>query len=183
MRHIGQPVQNHEFTAYLLGGLDTSYDAIVTSISTQINKMTLEDMFNHLLALNYVWNNNKSHLIALPTLWTWPQEMTTDHMLEDIHNTNVSLSTSLMASTTEEGDVAIKWHGHFFLIAQNNKHPGSENQSKTGRRLTTRFNSFTDGIFPSVEDTYSIGNFLSVGKSVGNKKINLSASFHRYIPR
>ena len=27
---IGQPLQNHEFTAYLLGGLDTSYDAIVT---------------------------------------------------------------------------------------------------------------------------------------------------------
>ena len=47
---IGQPLQNHEFTAYLLGGLDTSYDAIVTSISTQIEKMTSEDMFNHLLA-------------------------------------------------------------------------------------------------------------------------------------
>jgi histone deacetylase 1/2 len=47
---IGQPLQNHEFTAYLLGGLDTSYDAIVTSISTQIDKMTSEDMFNHLLA-------------------------------------------------------------------------------------------------------------------------------------
>ena len=47
---IGQPLQNHEFTAYLLGSLDTSYDAIVTSISTQIDKMTLEDMFNHLLA-------------------------------------------------------------------------------------------------------------------------------------
>jgi hypothetical protein len=45
-----QPLQNHEFTIYLLGGLDTSYDAIVTSISTQIDKMTLEDMFNHLLA-------------------------------------------------------------------------------------------------------------------------------------
>jgi hypothetical protein len=47
---IGQPLQNHEFTAYLLGGLDTSYDAIVTSSSIQINKMTSEDMFNHLIA-------------------------------------------------------------------------------------------------------------------------------------
>jgi hypothetical protein len=47
---IGQPLQNHEFTSYLLGGLDTSYDAIVTSISTQVDKMTSEDMFNHLLA-------------------------------------------------------------------------------------------------------------------------------------
>jgi hypothetical protein len=46
---IGQPLQNHEFTAYLLGGLDTFYDAIVTSISTQVDKMTSEDMFNHLL--------------------------------------------------------------------------------------------------------------------------------------
>jgi len=45
-----QPLQNHEFTIYLLGGLDTSYDTIVTSISTQIDKMTSEDMFNHLLA-------------------------------------------------------------------------------------------------------------------------------------
>ena len=47
---IGQPLQNHEFTAYLFGGLDTSYDAIVTSISIQIDKMTLEDIFNHLFA-------------------------------------------------------------------------------------------------------------------------------------
>ncbi|KAA8547824.1 hypothetical protein F0562_004253 [Nyssa sinensis] len=36
--------------AYLLGGLDTSYDAIVTSISTQIDKMSSEAIFNHLLA-------------------------------------------------------------------------------------------------------------------------------------
>ena len=46
---IGQPLQSHEFTTYLLGGLDTSYDAIVTSISTQVDKMSSEDMFNHLL--------------------------------------------------------------------------------------------------------------------------------------
>jgi hypothetical protein len=46
---IEQPLQNHEFTAYLLGGLHTSYDAIVTSISTQVDKITSEDMFNHLL--------------------------------------------------------------------------------------------------------------------------------------
>jgi len=47
---IGQPFQNHEFTVYILSVLDTSYDAIVTSISTQIDKMTSEDMFNYLLA-------------------------------------------------------------------------------------------------------------------------------------
>jgi hypothetical protein len=47
---IGQPLQNHEFTAYLLSVLNTSYDATVTSISTQIDKMTSEDMFNYHLA-------------------------------------------------------------------------------------------------------------------------------------
>ncbi|KAA8535388.1 hypothetical protein F0562_030391 [Nyssa sinensis] len=47
---IGQPLQAHEFIAYLLGGLDSSYDAIVTSISTQVDKMSSEEMFNHLLA-------------------------------------------------------------------------------------------------------------------------------------
>lgn len=36
---IEQPLQSHEFTAYLIGGLDTSYDAIITSISTQVDKM------------------------------------------------------------------------------------------------------------------------------------------------
>ncbi|KAJ0104612.1 hypothetical protein Patl1_19648 [Pistacia atlantica] len=47
---IRQSLQAHEFTTYLLGGLDSSYDAIITSISTQIDKMSSKEMFNHLLA-------------------------------------------------------------------------------------------------------------------------------------
>ncbi|KAJ0105010.1 hypothetical protein Patl1_18416 [Pistacia atlantica] len=65
MMKSGQPLQAHEFTTYLRGGLDSSYDAIVTSISTQIDKMSSEEMFNHLVAFELRIEQHQSALEAM----------------------------------------------------------------------------------------------------------------------
>lgn len=46
---IGEPLVPHEFKSYLLGGLDSTYNAIVIAIVTRSNPMRREDLFNHLL--------------------------------------------------------------------------------------------------------------------------------------
>lgn len=46
---IGQPLNQDDFQSYLLSGLDASYDAIVTSISTWLDPMSAKDLFAHLL--------------------------------------------------------------------------------------------------------------------------------------
>ncbi|KAA8519343.1 hypothetical protein F0562_013599 [Nyssa sinensis] len=61
---IGQPLLDQEFTAYLLGGLDTTYDAIVTSISTRIDQMPTEEMFSHLLNFELRLEQHNSTLEA-----------------------------------------------------------------------------------------------------------------------
>ncbi|KAA8536399.1 hypothetical protein F0562_028877 [Nyssa sinensis] len=46
---IGHPLPDTEIVSYLLGGLDSSYDPIVTSIQTREDPIELEDIFGHLL--------------------------------------------------------------------------------------------------------------------------------------
>lgn len=46
---IGHPLPDAEIVSYLLGGLDSTYDPIVTSIQTRDIPMELEDIFGHLL--------------------------------------------------------------------------------------------------------------------------------------
>ena len=47
---IGQPLQDSEVVSYILGGLDSTYDSLVTSITTQVDPISLEDLFSHLLS-------------------------------------------------------------------------------------------------------------------------------------
>ncbi|KAA8526285.1 hypothetical protein F0562_008512 [Nyssa sinensis] len=61
---IGQPLLDQEFTAYLLGGLDTAYDAIITSISTRIDQMPTKEMFSHLLNFELRLEQHNSTLEA-----------------------------------------------------------------------------------------------------------------------
>lgn len=62
----GQPLQNHEFTAYLLYSLDSSYDVIITLISTEIDKMSSELCSIIFSPLSYGLNINK--LLLTPRL-------------------------------------------------------------------------------------------------------------------
>nr|TKR85161.1 hypothetical protein D5086_0000250140 [Populus alba] len=80
--------------------------------------------------------------------------MTTDHVLEDIHNTNVSLNTSPIAPTTEEGDVAIKRSTSKLLLQLETTVPdtGSTNH------LTNNFNNLS-----LQSDTYLGNNQIHVG--------------------
>ena len=47
---IGQPLQDSEVVSYILGGLDSTYDSLVTSITTRVNPISSEDLFSHLLS-------------------------------------------------------------------------------------------------------------------------------------
>ncbi|KAF5482583.1 hypothetical protein F2P56_003141, partial [Juglans regia] len=44
---IGKPLEDCEIVSYLLAGLDTTYDPLITSI-TRVDPMTLDDVFGHL---------------------------------------------------------------------------------------------------------------------------------------
>jgi hypothetical protein len=46
---IGQPLKDEEFIAYLLAGLDESYDSLVTSITTRDDPIPLSELFAYLL--------------------------------------------------------------------------------------------------------------------------------------
>ncbi|KAF5461241.1 hypothetical protein F2P56_021054 [Juglans regia] len=45
----GQPLNDLEYTYYLLGGLDSSYESLVTSILTRVDLMPVDEIYNHLL--------------------------------------------------------------------------------------------------------------------------------------
>jgi hypothetical protein len=47
---IDQPLPLHESLSFLLAGLGSDYDSLVTSIQTQINPIALEDIYGHLLS-------------------------------------------------------------------------------------------------------------------------------------
>jgi hypothetical protein len=48
---IGQPLKDEEFIAYLLAGLDESYDSLVTSVTTrEINDIPLFELFAYMLS-------------------------------------------------------------------------------------------------------------------------------------
>ena len=46
---IGKPLEDCEIVSYLLAGLDPAYDPLITSITTRVDPMTLDDVFGHLL--------------------------------------------------------------------------------------------------------------------------------------
>jgi hypothetical protein len=46
----GHPINNHEFTSYLPGGLGSEYDPFVTSVTTRIEPLSINTLFGHLLA-------------------------------------------------------------------------------------------------------------------------------------
>jgi hypothetical protein len=47
---INQPLPHHESLSFLLAGLGSDYDSLVTTIQTQLNPIALEDLYGHLLS-------------------------------------------------------------------------------------------------------------------------------------
>uniref|UniRef100_A0A2N9F0Q1 Uncharacterized protein n=1 Tax=Fagus sylvatica TaxID=28930 RepID=A0A2N9F0Q1_FAGSY len=47
---INQPLPHHESLSFLLAGLGSDYDSLVTTIQTQLNPIALEDFYGHLLS-------------------------------------------------------------------------------------------------------------------------------------
>jgi hypothetical protein len=47
---VDQPLPHHEALSFLLAGLGSDYDALVTSVSTQLTPIALEDLYGHLLS-------------------------------------------------------------------------------------------------------------------------------------
>jgi hypothetical protein len=47
---IGQPLKDEDFIAYLLAGLDESYDSLVTSVTTRDDAIPLSEWFAYLLS-------------------------------------------------------------------------------------------------------------------------------------
>ena len=47
---IDQPLPHHESLSFLLAGLGSDYDSLVTSVQTQLTPIALEDLYGHLLS-------------------------------------------------------------------------------------------------------------------------------------
>ncbi|KAJ0972283.1 hypothetical protein J5N97_020242 [Dioscorea zingiberensis] len=47
---IGRPLEDEEIITYLLAGLDSEFDPLVTSVTTRIDSMSLNDIYTHLLS-------------------------------------------------------------------------------------------------------------------------------------
>ena len=47
---IGNPLNDYELVSYFLSGLGSEYDSFVTSVTTQVDPMTHDDLYSHLLA-------------------------------------------------------------------------------------------------------------------------------------
>uniref|UniRef100_A0A2N9H307 Uncharacterized protein n=1 Tax=Fagus sylvatica TaxID=28930 RepID=A0A2N9H307_FAGSY len=46
---VDQPLPPHEALSFLLAGLGSDYDSLVTSVKTQLHPMSLEDLYGHML--------------------------------------------------------------------------------------------------------------------------------------
>lgn len=62
MAAVGEPLRDSEFLTYNLVGLDSSYNAIVTSISTRVDQFSLEDAYAHLLSFELKLEQQNSAL-------------------------------------------------------------------------------------------------------------------------
>ena len=56
---IDQPLPFHESLSFLLAGLGTDYDSLVTSVQTQINPIAFEDIYGHLLSHKLQLSHNQ----------------------------------------------------------------------------------------------------------------------------
>ena len=46
----GQPLNDFEIVSYLLAGLGPEYDPFVTSVTTRVDPLSIDELYDHLLA-------------------------------------------------------------------------------------------------------------------------------------
>jgi hypothetical protein len=63
---VDQPLNDFELTAFLLAGLGSDYDSFVTSVTTRVTPMTLDDLYGHLLAHEHRLFRNTATLDVAP---------------------------------------------------------------------------------------------------------------------
>ena len=56
---IEQPLPHHESLSFLLAGLGSNYDSLVTSVQTQLTSIALEDLYGHLLSYELWLSHNQ----------------------------------------------------------------------------------------------------------------------------
>jgi hypothetical protein len=70
MSHIlasaAEPLKDSELISYILVGLSAEYDSLVTSITTRMEPITLEDLYSHLLTYEQCLEHH--HSIPHPLL-------------------------------------------------------------------------------------------------------------------
>lgn len=54
---IGKPLENYEIISFLLARLDSSYESLITSITTHVDPLSMDDIFSHLFN-HEGWNNS-----------------------------------------------------------------------------------------------------------------------------
>ena len=47
---IAKPLDEDDITSFLLGGLNSEYDSFVTSVTTRVDPISIDDLYSHLLA-------------------------------------------------------------------------------------------------------------------------------------
>ena len=47
---VGQALSNTEMSSYILAGLGTEYNPFVTSVTTRVDLLSLDELYGHLLA-------------------------------------------------------------------------------------------------------------------------------------
>ncbi|KAJ0962599.1 hypothetical protein J5N97_027721 [Dioscorea zingiberensis] len=66
---IGRPLEDEEIITYLLAGLDSEFDPLVTSVTTRTDAMSLSDIYAHLLSFEMrLEHHNTSFQVSVPSV-------------------------------------------------------------------------------------------------------------------
>jgi hypothetical protein len=57
---INKPLQESELVSYILAGLGAEYDSLVTSITTRIDPISIDDLYGHLLSYDLCFEQHQS---------------------------------------------------------------------------------------------------------------------------
>lgn len=59
---IGRPLEDEEIITYMLVGLDSKFEPLITSVTTRIDPFSLNDLFAHLLSYEMCMEHHNTSL-------------------------------------------------------------------------------------------------------------------------